>query len=254
MNDFFRGMRLALPIVLGYAPVGFAFGVMGMQAGMTPATVALMSLFVYAGSSQLIAAGLLTAGVGTAGIVLAAFVVNLRHLLMSAALTPYLRRWTRPQQALFSFELTDETFAANLGRFSSRGVNKGETFGLNVCAHICWVAAGLGGALFDSAVGDVQPLGLDFALPAMFIALLLPHFAVPARLLAACAGAAFSLCFFLTGAGQWSVMLATLCAATLAAFLPRPGKREKKGAPSPLPTEEERPFAKKAGTGKAAHE
>jgi 4-azaleucine resistance transporter AzlC len=254
MNDFFRGMRLALPIVLGYAPVGFAFGVLGMQAGMTPATVALMSLVVYAGSSQLIAAGLLTAGAGTAGIVLAAFVVNLRHLLMSAALTPYLRRWTRLQQALFSFELTDETFAANLGRFSARGVNKGETFGLNVCAHVCWVAAGLGGALFDSAIGDLKPLGLDFALPAMFIALLLPHFAVPARLSAACAGAAFSLCFFLAGTGQWSVILATLCAATPAAFLPWPGGRGKKTTPSSLPADKERGLPKSAGTGKTAHE
>ena len=115
MKDFLRGMRFALPIVLGYLPIGFAFGVLGMQAGMTPATVGLMSLLVYAGSSQLIAAGLLAAGTGTAGIILAVFVVNLRHLLMSAALTPHLKHWTRLEQAWFSYELTDESFAANLG-------------------------------------------------------------------------------------------------------------------------------------------
>lgn len=229
MNDFFRGARLALPVVLGYLPVGFAFGVLAVQAGMTPLTVGLMSYFVYAGSAQLITTGLLASGVGTAGIVLTTFVVNLRHLLMSAALTPYLKSWGKPRQAWFSFEMTDETFAVNLSRFISCGANKAESLGLNFFAHAGWVAGGVAGALFDSAIGDVRPLGLDFALPGMFIALLLPHFPVPRRLLALCLGASLSVLFAVLGAGQWNVMLATVCAATLAAFLPG-GRRTIRGA------------------------
>lgn len=229
MNDFFRGMRLAIPVVLGYLPVGFAFGVLAVQAGMTPVTVGLMSYFVYAGSAQLITAGLLATGTSTAGIILTTFVVNLRHMLMSAAMTPYLKSWSRPLQAWFSFEMTDESFAANIGRFSSEGVNKGETLGLNCFAHWGWVTGGVLGALFDQLIGDVKPLGLDFALPGMFIALLLPHFAVPRRVLALCFGAALSLLFGVLGAGQWNVMLATACAATLAAFLPISGKGVSRG-------------------------
>ena len=220
MNDFLRGMRLALPVILGYLPVGFAFGVLAVQAGMTPPLVGLMSYFVYAGSAQLIAAGLLTAGASTATIIVTTFVVNLRHLLMSAALTPYLKNWSKGRLAWFSFEMTDETFAANLGRFVSHGVNKGEALGLNFIAHMGWVIGGVAGALFDSVIGDVKPFGLDFALPGMFIALLLPHFHMPRRLLAICFGAAFSLFFAVIGAEQWNVMLATVCAATIAAFWP----------------------------------
>lgn len=225
MNDFLRGMRFALPIILGYLPVGFAFGVLAVQAGMTPVTVGLMSYFVYAGSAQLIATGLLATGTSTFGIVLTTFVVNLRHLLMSAAMTPYLKTWGKPAQAWFSFEMTDESFAANIGRFALRGVNRGEVLGLNFMAHLGWVCGGLLGAVFDRLIGDVKPLGLDFALPAMFIALLLPHFAVPRRVLALCFGASLSLIFALLGVGQWNVMLATACAATLAACLPMPQKR-----------------------------
>ena len=224
MKDFLTGMRLALPVVLGYLPVGFAFGVLAMQAGMTPVGVVLMSYFVYAGSGQLIAVQLLASGTSTAGIVLTTFVVNLRHLLMSAAMTPFLRSWSKSRQAWFSFEMTDETFAANLGRFGSHGVTKGEVLGLNTFAHAGWVTGGLIGALFDSAIGDLKFLGLDFALPGMFIALLLPHFYVPRRLFALCLGALLSLVFGLLGAGQWNVMLATVCAATLAAFMPLPGR------------------------------
>ena len=228
MTDFLRGAKLATPIILGYLPVGFAFGVLAVQAGMTPVTVALMSLFVYAGSSQLIAAGLLGAGAGTAGIVLTTFIVNLRHMLMSAALTPYLKHWSKPLQAWFAYELTDESFAANLGRFYASGVNTGEALGCNLGSHIGWLAGSVLGALFDSAIGDIKPLGLDFALPAMFIALLLPHLAVPRRLLAVFAGGFLSLIFALAGAGQWNVVLATLCGASLAAFLPAPKTAVKK--------------------------
>lgn len=221
-QDFLRGVRVAVPVVLGYMPVGFAFGVLAVQAGMTPLTVGLMSYFVYAGSAQLIAAGMLAEGVGIVSIIFTTFIVNLRHLLMSAALAPYLKGWSRRLQAWFCFEMTDETFAANLGRFTGHGVSKGEALGLNGFAHIGWVAGGVLGALFDRAIGedDVQALGLDFALPGMFIALLLPHVRVPRRVLALCFGAALSLAFSLIGVGQWSVILATLCAATIATFWP----------------------------------
>ena len=146
-GDFLRGMRLAMPVVLGYIPVGFAFGVLAVQAGMNPLTVGLMSYFVYAGSAQLIAADMLAGGAGTASIVFTTFIVNLRHLLMSAALAPYLRRWGRPLQAWFCFEMTDETFAANMNRFAGAGVNAGEAFGLNTFAHAGWVVGGVAGAL-----------------------------------------------------------------------------------------------------------
>jgi 4-azaleucine resistance transporter AzlC len=221
-HSILRGFQYALPIILGYLPVGFAFGVLAVQAGMTPVTVGLMSYFVYAGSAQLIAAGLLAAGVGSGGIIITTFTVNLRHLLMSAAVTPYLKHWSKPLQAWFCFELTDETFAANIGRFASRGsADKGETIGMNGCAHMGWVAGSLAGSLFTFDIAQIRLYGLDFALPAMFIALLTPHFRIPRRALAVCFGASLSLIFALLGAGQWNVMLATVCGATLAAFLPR---------------------------------
>ncbi len=224
-SSFFRGMRLAVPVLLGYLPVGFTFGILAVQAGMNPLTVGLTSWFVYAGSAQLIAAGMLGAGAGPAAIIVTTFVVNLRHLLMSAALAPYLRPWSRPLQAWFSFEMTDETFALNLSRFSSAGVDRAEALGVNCLSHLAWTTGGVAGALFDKAIGDIRPFGLDFALTGMFIALILPHVRVPRRLLALCSGAALSLIFALLGMDQWNVMLATACAATIAAFAPLPDGR-----------------------------
>ncbi len=220
-----QGLRPCLPLMLGYLPVGFAFGILAVQAGMTPLTVALMSYLVYAGSAQLIAVGLLGGGVGAASIILTTFVVNLRHLLMSAAVAPHLRDWSRPLQAWFAYGMTDETFALHMSRFAKGPAGPVPVLALNTAAHLCWTCSGLAGALFGDLIGDIRPYGLDFALPGMFIALLLPHVRMPRKCLAVCLGALFCITAHLIGAGQWSVMSATPLAAALAAFMPLPGGR-----------------------------
>ena len=215
-----RGAAVALPVIFGYFPVGFAYGILAVKAGFSPFTAGLMSYFVYAGSGQFIAVGLVTAGASVFSIILTTFVVNLRHLLMSASLTPYLRHWAKPLQAWFGFEMTDETFAVNLGRFSTTGVDPVEAFTINGICHMSWVIAGLCGAFFGDVIGDMRVFGLDFALPAMFIGLIIPHMRIPRRLLAVILGFAFALGLSLAGAGQWSVILATVLAATLAIIPP----------------------------------
>lgn len=220
-SDFWRGARFAVPVMLGYFTVGFAFGVLAVQAGLNPLTAGLMSWFVYAGSGQLIATGMLIAGADGLSVIMTTFVVNLRHLLMSAAMTPYLRTWSKPLQAWFSFQMTDETFALNLGRFGIDGVNVGRTLGINLFSHLAWTFAGVAGAFFGDVIGDVKPYGLDFALSAMFVALIMPHLRIPRRLLAVILGAGFSVLLTLAGVGQWTVMIATAAAATAAAFWPR---------------------------------
>ena len=111
------GVSQALPIVFGYVPIGIAFGILAQKAGISTVNTLLMSLIVYAGSSQLIAVGLFGAGVPPVSIILTTFVVNLRHMLMSAAVAPYLKGWRKVELASFAYELTDETFAVHSGRF-----------------------------------------------------------------------------------------------------------------------------------------
>ena len=89
-SPYMDGVRRALPIVLGYVPVAFAFGVLAVKSNIPPALVVAMSVFHFAGSGQFVCAGLWGAGVGAMSVIVAVFVVNLRHLLMSAALAEYL--------------------------------------------------------------------------------------------------------------------------------------------------------------------
>jgi len=224
--DFFKALSLGLPVVLGYLPLAFAFGILGSQAGLSVASATLMSLLVYAGSGQYIAVGLIMSGASPMNIVFTTFIVNLRHLLMSASLSPYLGKWPKKEQVAFTLQMTDETYALNMGRFISLGVNKRHAFAINLVSHAAWISGSAAGAAFSGALGSrVQQFGLDYALCAMFIALILPHLRIPRRLCAVLAGFAMALGFGLAGAGQWTVMLATLGAATVAAALPLPAQK-----------------------------
>ena len=212
--SFLRGARLALPIILGYLAVSFAFGVLADRAGLAPWQAALMGIFVFAGSGQLITVDLLLAGVAAPSIVVTNLIVNLRHLLMSAAVTPYLGAWPKSAQAAFCFELTDETFALHMSRFP-KGVDAGEIFGINVASHAAWAGGGWIGAAMGASIGDTGAFGFDYALPAMFIALLLPHCAIPRRLLAAAIAGGIATLLTLHGLQDWSVIASTVIAASL---------------------------------------
>lgn len=208
-------LQQTTPVILGYLPVGLAYGILAQKTGISGLNTVLMSLLVFAGSAQLIAVGLFAAGAGPATLILTTFMVNLRHLLMSAALAPYLRAWSRLQQAAFSFQLTDETFALHSSRFA-RGKNlKQETLAINVIAQSAWLTGTCLGIFAGGLISDVRPIGLDFALPAMFIVLLAWQVNSLLRLGTALAAGTCSLVLALLGLEQTSIILATVLAATL---------------------------------------
>ncbi len=208
-------LKQTLPIILGYLPVGFAYGVLAQKSGLSATNTMLMSLIVFAGSAQLIAVGLLASGAGAASVIVTTFVVNLRHLLMSASLAPYLRTWSRLQQALFAFQLTDETFALHSSRFPRGETSKPETLAINMIAQSAWLGGSLLGLFAGTLITDVKPIGLDYALPAMFMVLLVWQLTTWTRWITAVLAGAISVGLALAGLSQTNVILATVLAASL---------------------------------------
>ena len=231
----------ALPIVLGYLPVGFAYGVLAVKAGLSVAHTALMSVVVFAGSAQLIGVEMFGSGAGVTAIVAMTFVVNLRHVLFSAALSPYLQGWSKTRLAAFAYELTDETFALHATRFHNHQQSPTKTLGINACCHAAWITGGVAGALAGGYVPDVKPLGLDFALPAMFAVLLVGaaqhqraragrrpgggpdghSFANTGRALCGAAGRNSGRCRGLTHPMDQNTVLITIFGMAAATYLPR---------------------------------
>src|SRR5574338_802363 len=209
----------ALPVVFGYLPIGFAFGILAIKAGLSTCNTIAMSLFVYAGSAQLIAVGLLASGVSSGSIIITTFIINLRHMLMSAALSPYLHSWKRLPIAAFAFELTDETFAVHSTRFADKGAEQRLTLLVNIISQSAWMLGTLLGILGGDLIHDVRPFGLDYALIAMFAALLVFQIKNGKALVVALVSGLLSTALIMAGLDQWNVILATLTGATLGVFI-----------------------------------
>lgn len=218
-KNFIQGIIQAVPIILGYVPIGFAYGVLAQKTGLSVFNTIMMSIIVFAGSAQLIAVGLFAAGVSSASIVFTTFIVNLRHLLMSAALSPYLKKWKWWELIPFSYQITDETFAIHSIYFDKTPQRKGEAFGVNMTAQASWVTGTILGVIASQLITDVKPLGLDYALAAMFIGLLVLQLKNRLQVLVAITAGIGSVAFYLFGMNQWNVMLAAVLASTLGVAL-----------------------------------
>lgn len=159
-------------------------------------------------------------GRGILSVIAAVFIVNLRYLLMSAAESPWLARLPRWQRFLLGLGLTDETFAVHITALQ-RGWKLSLTtlYLCNSTTHLAWVIGCAVGAFCGELVNDVRPLGLDYALTAMFLALLVPQ--CVSRLHVLVGPVHHGPVHRPQGAGmsQWNVAVATILGASLGVLL-----------------------------------
>ncbi|MDR1874959.1 MAG: AzlC family ABC transporter permease [Synergistaceae bacterium] len=209
-----KGVRWALPVVLGYAPIGMAYGLLARQTGLGVRATLGLSLFVFAGASQFMAISMLSGGAGAAAVIGATFIVNFRHVLMSAAVAPRLTSWRPWQRAALGTMMTDESFALHSIHFARGDLDPAAAITLNLAAWVTWAAAGTAGHRLGALIERPEAWGLDFALPAMFIGLLLPSCGRRSAVAAALCGGAASVALCLLGAGNQAAFFGALAGAT----------------------------------------
>ena len=110
-QQFIRGMKAGTPIVMGFLPVAISYAIIARQAGMDTFQIALMCLMVFAGASQIMAAGMLIQGAELAAIIIATFLLNLRHIIMSTCVFEKMEPSARAPRLLGAYWVTDESFA-----------------------------------------------------------------------------------------------------------------------------------------------
>lgn len=177
-GEFWAGARAILPLVVGAIPFGLIFGTLAASSGLSFAATVAMSAFVFAGSSQFIAIGLIAAGTAIPLIVLTTFVVNLRHLLYAASLLPYVKalspRWKLP----IGFLLTDECFVVAIARYHQPDPSPYKHWyylGAALCMYVNWLLSTVMGLTIGSLIPDATQWGLDFAMSATFIGMVIPY-------------------------------------------------------------------------------
>ena len=177
--EFIAGVRDELPIVVGVVPFGMIYGALAVGAGMPPAVAQAASIVIFAGSAQFLTAQLVGIGAPAVVIIASAVIVNLRHLLYSASMAPYLRPLRPAWRWGLAYLLTDEAYAVTITRFraqQARGLpmlhRKWYLLGAGLTLWIFWQASTAVGVIFGARVP--AGWGLDFALPLTFIALVIP--------------------------------------------------------------------------------
>lgn len=178
MQDFLTGLWQALPIVLGYFPIAFSFGVAATRSGLTGFEAVFLSLVIYAGASQFLALALIASGAPALVAAFTLIAMNVRHVLYG----PALMKQAGPQASrrlawAWAWGLTDEVFGQALGALS-RGQRFSESymFGLGLAAYAAWVSGTAVGALAGGGALEAFPAlnaGLGFMLSALFLSLLL---------------------------------------------------------------------------------
>lgn len=185
-------LRATVPVLCGYLTLGSAFGLLISHAGYGVVHAGAMSLIVYAGSGQFLAANMLQRGATLLEMALATFLLNARHMVYGLSLLDDYAHAGR-YKFMMMFELTDEAYALMAAGNVPAGMDRAEyNFRVQLLCHAYWIAGGVIGA----ALGAVLPIdtrGLDFSLTALFITILLDQLRVRGNRLPALIGAACAL-------------------------------------------------------------
>lgn len=187
-------MRDTFPLLLGAFPFGLIYGTVAVTSGVSLAAAMAMSAFVFAGSAQFIAVGLVAAQTPVAIIILTTFIVNLRHMLYSATLLPYLKDLPQKWRISLAFWLTDETFAVAVHRFQkedSSACKHWYQLGSSIAMYLNWQFWCFTGMLLGNRMPDAPDWGLDVAMPVTFIGMIIPFVkTIPIAVCVLTAGAA----------------------------------------------------------------
>lgn len=166
------GARRTIPLALSTLAVGMVFGVAARQVGLSLAEALLMSGLVSAGTSQFVALGLWAAPLPVLPLIVTTLVVNLRHVLMGAALRPWLRGLPAPLLYFAAFFMDDESWALSMRESAAGGRDRAFLVGSGVTLFASWFVATALGYLLGAVLPDTVRQGLDFVFTAAFVALL----------------------------------------------------------------------------------
>ncbi len=216
-----RGARDAVSLLFGFFPMGIAFGIAAREYGFSALEASLMSLIVFAGASQFIGVALIASGAGLLEVAITTFFVNLRHALMSASLAVYLRGVGRGLLSLLAFGVTDETYGLSVTRFARGEADRWYLLGASALCYLAWNAGTLSGHLIGEVLPGLVRNAMAFALPAVFVALLVMACRDRIAVLVAIFSSVLSVALYLGHVEFGNVILVGVAGATLGVVLER---------------------------------
>lgn len=167
-ESFRKGVLMGLPLAVGVGTYGVVYGILTQNVLTTPETI-LSCLMVYAGLSQIMALDLWQHPLPIFVIILSTFIINLRHMLMSASVYPYTMKENKLFAYFCMFFMVDEGWALSMGEFAKGTARIGFLLGTGVINYVFWITATMTGRTMGALIPSPEQLGIDFTLTAVFI-------------------------------------------------------------------------------------
>ena len=171
-SEFKNGCLQEIPLQLGVFPFGIAYGILGIEVGLTNIQTYLLSIIIFAGVSQIVFAQLFSTFTPSFMIVGTIGIVNLRHILYGVSLSSYLKKLSLKWRVILSYLITDEAFAISYKRFSEEKKTKYMHFhllGSGITLWISWQISTLIGIFIGPSIPN--SLNLEYVIPLSFIAI-----------------------------------------------------------------------------------
>jgi len=193
-EDLRAGIRDALPLHLGVVPFALVAGIAAIDAGLTPAEAVGMSAVVFAGASQLAALELIGDSAPLVVVVGTAVVINLRMLMYSASIAPHFAGYRRRLRAVLAYLLTDQAYALSIAEYRDESVDR-EAWkyyvGIAGSLWAVWMVGTVAGVGLGASIPESW--GLSFAVPLVFVAILVPAMKGRSQTVAAVVGGGVAL-------------------------------------------------------------
>ncbi|GAB7008826.1 AzlC family ABC transporter permease [Halorubrum trueperi] len=173
-GDLWAGVRDVSPLILGIAPFALVAGIAAVDAGLGLVEAVGMSVIVFAGASQLAALDLIGSNAPLAVVIGTAVVINVRMVMYSASIAPHFSRYARRMRAGLAYFLTDQAYAISVAEFDANPDRSRWRYylGAGATLWIVWQIGTVVGVVVGAGVPDAW--GLTFAVPLVFLALLVP--------------------------------------------------------------------------------
>ena len=199
----------ALPVILGYIPLGVSCGILSAKAGLLPVQVLLLSTLLYAGGGQFMIASMSMAGISPLSTALSVVLMNARHMLYSSASSGYLTIKDKRAAFFYCAQMTDESFGVNHQQFISGNWSVQQARLVNMFSHSCWIVSNMIGVLTGAMLTIALPV-VAFSMTSMFLCLLCMQQRTKRNMVAALFAAMAVVIFKSLGLTQVAVLLGSL--------------------------------------------
>ncbi|SON56259.1 Inner membrane protein YgaZ [Hartmannibacter diazotrophicus] len=221
LDEFRRGVVAVAPLAVAVIPFALILGANGAAKGLSVVEIGLMSAIVFAGSSQFLAIDLWREPVPVLSLGLAALLINLRHVLMSASLSGKMNHVPKWLRYLKVFFLADEIWALAEQHATRQRLTPAYYFGLAAPLYGAWVLLTMAGAALGSLIADPRAFGFDFAFTAVFIGLVAGFWKGRGSALVAATSAIVAIAVHTLVEGAWFVVAGALAGVAMAAITAR---------------------------------